>query len=81
MTNTNTVTNKQIKQLRDEAIGHGDHRMADLCDRALATDTVDQDGNAISFADWTADDARAECARAECARVIAEAAEQSDDAS
>ena len=63
-----TITTEQIKALRAEAVAHGDYRQADICDRALATDTIDQDGNEIALADWSQDEAREECAR-----VIAEA--------
>jgi hypothetical protein len=60
-----TVTDKQIRQLRAEALSlsPSDHDTADLCNRALADDTVDQDGNAIAYADWTQDEARARVAQ------------------
>lgn len=67
MTTKETLTDKQIKTLRSEAVAHGDYAQADICDRAMATDTVDQDGNKIALADWTREEAREECAR-----VIAE---------
>jgi len=59
MTTIETLTTKQIKALRAEAIAAGDYRQADICDRALATDAVDQDGNEIALADWTVEQARA----------------------
>lgn len=62
MTSTE-ITTAQIKQLRDEALAAGDYAQVDVCERALATETVDQDGHAIALADWTQDEARAECAR------------------
>jgi hypothetical protein len=75
MGTTPDVTDEQIRALRQEALAAGDYRQVDICQRALATDTVDQDGNAIAFADWSREEARAECAR-----VIAEAAAQEDAA-
>jgi hypothetical protein len=64
MSDSTTISDKQIRALREEAIAHGDYVQADLCNRALASDMVDQDGNAIAFADMTADEARAACANA-----------------
>lgn len=68
MTTKETITTEQIKALRAEAVAHRDYHQVDICDRALATDTLDQDGNQIALADWSQDEAREECAR-----VIAEA--------
>lgn len=59
-----TITDDQIRTLRTEAEAAGDYGQVDLCNRALATDTVDQDGNAIALADLTREDARAACAEA-----------------
>ena len=73
MTTTETLTTEQIKTLRDEAVAAGDYAQADICQRALAADTVDQDGNEIALADWTV-----EQAREACARVIAAAEAQQD---
>lgn len=67
------ITNQQIRRLRQEALGAGDYRMVDICNRALVRDddTVDQDGNVIPFAEWTQVEAVAEIAR-----VIADAKAQ-----
>jgi hypothetical protein len=59
-----TITDKQIRQLREEALACGDYRQVDVCNRALATDTVDQDGHEIAFASWTQEEARTACAEA-----------------
>lgn len=66
-----TITDEQIKQLRDEATNAGDDEQVEICDRALTRDDdlLDQDGHSIPLSDWTQDEARAECER-----VIAEAA-------
>lgn len=58
------ITDREIRALREEAIAAGDYRQADICQRALTSDdaTEDQDGNAIEFAGWTREYARAECA-------------------
>jgi len=42
-----TVTDAQIRALRDEAAAAGDYAQVDLCNRALCSDdeTTDQDGN------------------------------------
>lgn len=59
MSNPNTIAS--IRKLAVEALAAGDHTsdytMHDLCNRALATDTVDQDGNAITWAVVAKDDA------------------------
>lgn len=68
---TITITTKLIRALRSEAIAAGDYAQADLCQRALSTDTIDQDGNRIPYAEMTQDDAIEACAR-----VIANAAAQ-----
>jgi hypothetical protein len=61
---TTEVTDAQIRALRAEATAAGDHRQVDLCNRALADGTIDQDGNEIAFADWSKDEAREQCAEA-----------------
>jgi hypothetical protein len=58
------VTDAAIRTLRTEAVAGGDYHQSDLCDRALAADTVDQDGNEIALADMTQEQARVECALA-----------------
>jgi hypothetical protein len=63
-TTAQNITDTQIRTLREEAVAHGDYVQVDLCDRALSTDTFDQDGNEIARADLSQDDARAECAEA-----------------
>lgn len=59
-----TITDKQIRQLREEALAAGDYKQVDLCNRALADDTIDQDGNLIAFAEMSAEAAREKCADA-----------------
>lgn len=61
-----TITARQIKALRDDALAAGDYMMVDVCDRALTpdSDTTDQDGNEAALSDWTQGEARAECASA-----------------
>ena len=58
------ITDRQIRRLREGAIAAGDYDLCDLCDRALADDTVDQDGNEIPFAEMSREDARLACAKA-----------------
>ena len=60
MTTIETITTEQIESLRDEALEHGDERMADTCADALDT--------APRFARV------ARRAREICAEVITEAA-------
>lgn len=62
----NTVTNLQIKRLRDEARLAGDVIMADICDVALSSEDSDGTGTVLGKPLTVAD------ARAECARVIAD---------
>ena len=62
-TTIDTVTNDQIKTLRDEADAHGDNKMSDICQRALGYTA------GVRCAETMTVDA----ARAECARVIGEA--------
>jgi hypothetical protein len=59
-----TITDRDIRKLREEAIAANDYRQVDICQRAITADgdTTDQDGNAIEFADWTREYARGECA-------------------
>lgn len=71
---TTTITDKQIRELREGAMAAGDYAQVDICDRALASDTVDQDGHEIALADWTREEAREECAR-----VIAYAAMRAEE--
>lgn len=74
-TTADTITDRQIRALREEALAAGDYHQVDLCQRALVRDTIDtidQDGNPIALADVTQ-----ERARAECAKVIADAEAQS----
>lgn len=58
------VSDRQIRALKSEAMAAYDYAQADLCDRALATDTIDQDGNEIALAGMSREDARIECAKA-----------------
>ncbi len=44
------ITDEQIRQLKHEALAHGDRKQAEICDRAL------------TFGEGS-EDARAECAR------------------
>jgi hypothetical protein len=64
-----TITDDDIRRLRSEAVAAGDYAHVDICNRALADDVTDQDGNEIALADWTREEARQECER-----VIAAAA-------
>ncbi len=61
-----TITNRQIRNLRQEALAavSPDYAQADICARALSDDTVDQDGNLVPYADWTLEEARQACADA-----------------
>ena len=59
-----TITDREIRKFREEALAAPDYDQVDLCNRALATDTVDQDGNEIALAALTREDARARCAAA-----------------
>ena len=68
---TTTITDAQIRALRGEAIAHGDYAQADLCDRARASDTIDQDGHAIAYADWSQSEAREACAAVVAAAAAA----------
>jgi hypothetical protein len=61
------ITIKQIRQLREEALAHGDLRQADICDIALSpNETLNEDGGKIIGPDgeiWTRTQAREECDR------------------
>jgi hypothetical protein len=72
MTTIETITRSQIKTLRSEALAAGDYHQVDICDRALSSDDVDQDGNPVALSDMTREEALAECAR-----VISDAEAQS----
>jgi hypothetical protein len=72
-----TITPKQIKALRDEAIAAGDYRQADWCDVALAShERTDSEGNTL-FAPSGVQTTRSK-AREVCADVINYAAGQED---
>jgi hypothetical protein len=66
------ITDKQIRALRDEAMGAGDHDLVDVCDVALASrEDANDDGTPLvnSLGMPTTRTA----ARALCERVIADA--------
>lgn len=55
-----TVTDEQIRELRDGAAAAGDLEQVSICDRALMGEDDDPDGNA--YASWPVDEARQACA-------------------
>lgn len=61
-----TITNKQIRSLREESEAEGDHRLADLCARALLgddeADLVGEGGLEVPFADRSRAGAREDIA-------------------
>ena len=65
---TDTVTDEQIKALREEALAAGDRAQVDLCDVALAAhETADAEGGELRGPDgeiWTRTEAREACADA-----------------
>jgi len=75
MTTPETITTRQIRSLRDEALAAGDYAQVDICDVALAAhETADAEGGELRGPDgevWTRSEARTECAR-----VIADAEAQ-----
>ena len=69
-----TITNAQIRALRNEAEKAGDYAQVDICDRALTREidgTQDQDGNEVARADLSVADARELCADAVNAQEVA----------
>lgn len=79
-----TITDKQIRQLRDEAGTAGDLDMVKICDRALTWEDeyrtalqYDSAGHRNRAAAWE-DVRRAEACRARCAEVINDASARMD---
>lgn len=59
-TTLESLTEKQIRSLREEALGAGDYQMVDICQRALTRDsqTIDADGNNMALAEMPQSEAR-----------------------
>jgi hypothetical protein len=77
-TATVTVTGRQIRTLREEALAAGDYRQADLCAAALcAREDANDDGSPLVDSDGNP--TTRSHARAECARVIEAAAQAALD--
>jgi len=76
MTTIKTITNKQIKQLREEALAASDYRQVDICDVALANREDHNEQTAELLVGPDDEPMTRTEARAECARVIADAEAQ-----
>lgn len=65
-----TITDEQIRQLREEAISHGDDRQVDYCDVALAPHRrLNEDGSDLVWP-WNGQPADRDRARQVCADAI-----------
>lgn len=56
-----TITDLDIRKLREEALAATDYLQVDVCDRALLSDDVDQDCNEVALADMSREVARDRC--------------------